>query len=309
MKNPVIFILIQIAIMVLACNRSNQDSEEKKPEPLVPVTIAQATVGDLADYVVLNATSSFQMKTDIKSTTSGYLQEVNIKPNDYVTKGQKLFTIRSKEAEYLGNTVNQIDTSFRFTGVNQINSPVSGYIAQITFIAGNYVQEGEILASVCDITSLVFLLDLPFELNQSLSENKTVTIILPGGREIEGTISSSLPTIDPVSQTQSCIVKVTDSRTIPENLIVKVNFIKNRKHQALSVPKEAVLTDEVQSEFWIMKMIDSHTAIKVPILKGIETKNWVEIISPTLKTSDSILLSGNYGLPDTAKVVISAQEK
>jgi hypothetical protein len=53
-----------------------------------------------------------------------------------------------------------------------------------------------------------------------------------------------------------------------------------------------------------MKMIDNNTAVKVPVIKGIETAGKVEILSPVLKPSDMILLTGNYGLPDTAEVVI-----
>jgi len=53
-----------------------------------------------------------------------------------------------------------------------------------------------------------------------------------------------------------------------------------------------------------MKMTDSNTAVKVPVIKGIETSDLVEILSPEITPSDKILLRGNYGLPDTAKVVI-----
>jgi hypothetical protein len=55
-----------------------------------------------------------------------------------------------------------------------------------------------------------------------------------------------------------------------------------------------------------MKMIDSTTAVKVPIKKGIETTDQVEILSPVFSTGDRILVTGNYGLPDTAKVKIAA---
>ncbi len=53
-----------------------------------------------------------------------------------------------------------------------------------------------------------------------------------------------------------------------------------------------------------MKMTDSVTAVRVPVIKGLETSDKVEIVSPGLKPSDLILLTGNYGLPDTAKVII-----
>ena len=51
-------------------------------------------------------------------------------------------------------------------------------------------------------------------------------------------------------------------------------------------------------------MTDSSTAVKVPVQKGLETPDKVEILSPALSIHDKILLTGNYGLADTAKVVI-----
>jgi hypothetical protein len=53
-----------------------------------------------------------------------------------------------------------------------------------------------------------------------------------------------------------------------------------------------------------MKMTDSVTAVKIPVKKGIETRERIEILSPAFSIKDKILLSGNYGLPDTARVRI-----
>jgi uncharacterized NAD(P)/FAD-binding protein YdhS len=65
------------------------------------------------------------------------------------------------------------------------------------------------------------------------------------------------------------------------------------------------LSNETLSEFWVMKMIDDTTAVKVPVKKGIETGDRVEILSPDFSPEDKILLSGNYGLADTALVTAS----
>ena len=53
-----------------------------------------------------------------------------------------------------------------------------------------------------------------------------------------------------------------------------------------------------------MKMIDSVTAVKVPVIRGMETTDRVEILRPQFTPQDKILLTGNYGLADTAKVRI-----
>ena len=53
-----------------------------------------------------------------------------------------------------------------------------------------------------------------------------------------------------------------------------------------------------------MKLINDSTAVKVPILKGIETNTAVEILSPPFAASDRIVRTGQYSLPDTAQVEI-----
>jgi len=167
------------------------------------------------------------------------------------------------------------------------------------------VQEGEQLAVISDANSFVFLMDLPFELRPYAPVGKAVDVLLPDGTRLPGRISSAMPTVDAVSQTQSMVIKLHTPRPIPENLIAKVRIARTIRNNTVSLPRPAVLTNETQSEFWIMKMTDSSTAVKVPVKKGIETGDRVEILSPPLTPNDKILLSGNYGLPDTAKVIIN----
>ena len=150
----------------------------------------------------------------------------------------------------------------------------------------------------------IFLFDLPYELKPYLPNNKIVQLHLPDSTLLNGVLQAPLPVADSATQTQRYIIHVNSSEPIPENLIAKVYLIKTAKQNAIALPKAAVLSDEVQSEFWIMKMLNDSTAVKVPVKKGMETKDNVEIVSPPLSSTDKILLTGNYGLPDTAKVKV-----
>ena len=106
------------------------------------------------------------------------------------------------------------------------------------------------------------------------------------------------------SQTLTLVVKPADAQNIPENLIAQVNILKYSKSNVFTLPKESILTDETQTIFWVMKLINDTTAVKVLIKRGIESKGLVEILEPTFSVSDRIIYSGNYGLEDTAKITI-----
>lgn len=302
-----LLLLAFVIIGISGCRSHAVESSEPAPVQETPVTVTSISVGLLSESIELNATSVFQLKTFIKASANGYLQLVNAQLGKFINSGQEVFAIKSKEAVALGNTVNVLDSSFRFTGIVHIKSPGSGYVTTLNYRNGDYVQDGEQLAVISDRNSFVFLLDLPYELKPYLAGNKNVLVKLPDGTQLNGYVASLMPTVDPVSQTQSIVIKVSNSQQIPEGLIAKVVLVKKSKPNAVFLPKDAVLTDEVQSQFWVMKLIDGVTAVKVPVKKGLENGNSVEILSPDFSNSDKILLTGNYGLPDTAKVVIIQQ--
>jgi multidrug efflux pump subunit AcrA (membrane-fusion protein) len=306
-------LVIAFFLILLSSCKSKEaatDEEEEAPaEVSTPVTVTSVETTELSDYVDLNATSLFQQSNFIKASANGYLTAVNVKLGQLIHAGQPAFTMQTKEARALGNTINNLDPSFRFSGIISIKASASGYIQALDHQVGDYVQDGEQLAVLADSRSFGFILNLPVELRRYVTTGKTVQVDLPDGAHLNGVVSNIMPNVDSVSQTQNVLIKVSSSITIPQNLIAKVRIVKVQKSNTISLPKAAVLTDEAQSNFWVMKMVDSITAVKVPVVKGLETTERVEIIRPQFSPNDKILLTGNYGLPDTAKVKIMKGEE
>jgi HlyD family secretion protein len=299
-----VFFICCSMIIVCSCNTKAIKQEEQTPEAQTPVTVAMVSREPMIVYIELNATSAFLQKWMVKANANGYLQMANVQLNKYVNSGQVLYTVKTKEAQSIGNSINILDSSFKFSGVNSIKANGSGFISQINHQAGDYVQDGEQLAVITDTKSFVFLLDLPYELRPYIIGKKSLDMVLPDGEHLTGTIAGNMPSMDAGSQTQSIIVRVKITHTIPENLIAKVRLVKSARENTFSLPKACVLTDETQTEFWVMKMTDSTTAVKTLIRKGIEATDKVEILSPVFSDSDRILVTGNYGLGDTAKVKV-----
>jgi hypothetical protein len=65
-----------------------------------------------------------------------------------------------------------------------------------------------------------------------------------------------------------------------------------------------VLSDEMMKSFWVMKLQNDSTAIKVPVQTGNKNSREIEIISPVFQSGERIISSGNYGLTDTASIRI-----
>ena len=308
MKNRLRYYLLIFSILISACNAPASEEEQTAADPQTPVTVTTISQQNLEEYTELNATSSFMEKNVVKASINGYIQHQNAEKGKYVHAGQVLFTLITKEARAIGNTINRLDPSFRFSGITQVRASKSGYISDLNHQKGDFVQEGEQLAVISNNNSLVFLMDVPYELSRTIHRQGTVQLTLADGEHLNGRVSSALPSVDSLSQTERVIVRVNPSHPIPENLIAKVRIVKEASSHAASLPKEAVLTNETQDEFWVMKLLSDTLAVKVPVIKGLETQDRVEIVRPVFSPSDRILVSGNYGLADTAKVKIVAKK-
>jgi multidrug efflux pump subunit AcrA (membrane-fusion protein) len=296
--------LLFVFLALASCRNQTPVTEETSDPVQTPVTVTGISRESMTESIELNATSTFLLKNFVKANANGYLQSSTVVPGQYVNSGQVLFTIKTKEAESIGNAINKLDSSFKFSGINTIKSGAKGYISQVNHQPGDYVQDGEQLAVINDVSSFIFLLELPYELKPYVKLGNRIDVQLPDGEKIPGVISSYMPTVEVASQTQGIVIRVNTGRMIPENLTAKIRIPKIVRENAISLPRSSVLSDETQSTFWVMKMTDSITAVKVPVKKGIETNERIEILSPLFTSRDEFILTGNYGLGDTASVRI-----
>ena len=301
-----IFLLLISAMIWFSCKKNDAaPAEADAPAPKAKTMVTVAYPSDTAQLnstITLNATATYLLKSDVKANSTGYITKMTIKLADRVGKGSVLFGLQTKEARALGNTINKLDPSFRFNGSTTVVSPATGYVAMLNHQIGDYVQDGEVLATITDASSFGFVVDVPYEYLQIIKSKGILPIKLPDGTSLQGRIAKIMPSADPVSQTVKVLLNV-GTNNIPENLIGTVSFSKTTA-TGLSVPKMAVVSDETQSNFWVMKMINDSTAVKTDIVKGIETDKNVQIVKGELTTRDRVVVSGNFGLSDTAKVQI-----
>jgi len=298
--------IILFFIFLTSC----QDTKviEKPIEVAIPVTLTTIDTSGIENYSDLNGTAIYLVKNTIKANATGYLNSVNVATNDFVINGKELFSIKTREAKILGNSVNKIDSTLNFGGAIRVRSNTDGIVTMVNVQQGDYVQDGDALVTINDTKSFAILLSLPYEFRKYISVGQQLLITLPDATTRYASVQKFLPAVDPTSQTQNVILKINGKQDVPENLIVKVRINKTSRFKTISLPKSAVLSDETETDFWIMKMINTTTAVKIPVQKGIQTEDKIEIISPVLTYKDKILLTGNYGVADTIQVKVIKNE-
>ena len=292
-----------VLLALISCNTTSKKEEEAPKKITTPVTVTSISHGSIDKVINLTATSSYLKKNMVKSNVTGYITKTFSGIGDFVKAGSPLFTVKTKEAEAL-SSFNKNNPGFAFKGEMTIKAPASGIIAEMTKQANDYVADGDQLCIIAEQNSLVFLLNVPFEQNKLARIGTKCAILLPDSTRIEGTIASKLSAIDPVSQTQSFIVKPLTDAILPENLVAFVQLSEDTKADTQITDKNCVLTDETMENFWVMRLINDSMAVKVIVKRGIVTDKKVEILSPVFDNRDRLINSGHYGLPDTAKVNI-----
>lgn len=303
-----LYVYIALILFFYSCKNKttepNPSGTIAELNPKTEVTVAYPTdTVRLNNLITLNATASYLLKSDVKANATGYITHTQIKLGDKILKGAVIFGLQTKEARALGNTINTLDPSFRFNGNTTVRSPATGYVAMLNHQIGDYVQDGEILATITDASSFGFVVDVPYEYLEMIKRKATLPITLPDGQTLAGKIARIMPTVDPVSQTIKVLLQVSNPETIPENLIGNVSISKTSVF-GLTVPKNAVLSDETQSSFWVMKLINDSVVVKTAIEKGLETNQFIQIKSGNLNKNDRVVVSGNFGLEDRAIVKI-----
>jgi pyruvate carboxylase len=302
-KEQFIWIGMMFLSLAVGCHRAN-DNARKETLPKVPVTVAGIKQATLSDYIELMATSAFMNKAVIKAVSNGYIEKVFINPGESVRKGQIIFTLKTKEARALENdSLNPM----AFSGLIKIKAAIDGVVFSVDHPTGDYVQDGDQLCVIAEPGSLVFILEAPFEDCRYIITGLSCQILLSDGQMIEGQISSRLPAMTSDSQTQRFFIHPITTINLPENLIAKVRIIRNTIQNATMLPKSCVLTDEVMQHFWVMKLVSDSMAVKLTIMTGLTDGDDIEIIDPVFNVSDLFLASGNYGLGDTAYVVVSGK--
>lgn len=299
------FFTVTLIGLFASCGEADRTQEKEVSTSRTPVEVTTIYKGSISNHLTLFGTTVYLKRNVVTSPIPAFITNVHIKLGDRVKKGDILYDLETKERRALGQQQISADTTLLSFGKIKVRASFSGIIS--TFDKqqlGDYVLEGAQLCTLAESNNLAIQINVPYEYTTFARPGKTCRLRLPDNSEITAKITTPLTTMNALSQTQTVLAKPNSTLFLPENLIVKVILTTSEQKNTTLLPKASVLTDEMMQEYWVMKMINDSTAAKIPVRIGGKTNEEIEILSPTFQPSDRILLNGNYGLPDTARVVV-----
>ena len=290
----------------LAVSCSKPVVEEDSPiNAKVSVEVTEIDSGIISDELTLFANTMYLKRNVVTSPIPAFITRVNVQLGESVQKGQLLYILETKERRALGSQIELSDTLNSAFGIINVKAPASGIINTLDKQQiGDYVLEGSQLCTIAGRRALAFAVNVPYEFTGFTKTGAKCILVLPDDSHHSATFTTPLTTMNNQAQTQTILARSDEQLSLPENLIVKVIVNRSSDVKKQILPKAAILSDEMMKNFWVMKLINDSTAIKVDISPGHTDNESVEIIEPDFKDHDKFLVTGNYGLPDTAFVRI-----
>ncbi|GAB4038525.1 efflux RND transporter periplasmic adaptor subunit [Spirosoma gilvum] len=310
MTNPMYALGFSLTLLLTSCGSSSTNDTSTQatadaPKPKTPVDVTTVKPDSFRVEKTFRGMTYYLTSGDIKSPIAGYVTKVYVKIGDQLHKGSPLFGLQTKEAYALGGKNYLNDPTLTNIGQLTIHAPDAGLVTLVQAEENEYVQDGTVLATFSAPDMFVFLLEVPVEQDTSVHVGSVCRIQLPNGRRIGGRISRTLALTDSLSQTERFVIKPDHPMVLPARLQLAITFTEQQHNQAQSLPTEAVLANELQTEFWVMKLINDTTAVKVPVKIGLQRATRIEILSPRFNPQDRFVSKGGYGLADTASITIN----
>ena len=293
--------LALFAMVITACTSANSE-QEAETEIKSDVKVTQPVIATIEQTSAFKGTTRYLQTNTFRAQVSGIVKSVGCQVAGTVSDGQPLFIVQPMEAAALQKSgFNDEDfNAFQDTTFSNLAGTVSSLNVQV----GDFVQAGDVLATCIRTNSMRIIIDVPAEQLGTIRPGMSCTILLPDGEKSAGKVMGQWPSANIQNQAQPFIIKPTNDFNLAENISLSVQFKTGELPDALWIPKSALQGNELQTAFWVMKLVNDTTCVKIPVTKGQETDSLVQLLNSPISNNDRLVSEGGYGLPDTAIVRI-----
>lgn len=212
---------------------------------------------------------------------------------------------RVKQAE---DRLAALDTQLSYA---TIRAPFSGVVTEQFQFQGEFAQPGGKLFTIADTTEVIVKAPIADTVAAQLKTGEPAKVLpqdLPG-EELVGVISLVSRASDPQSRTVEVWVNLkNDGGRLRANSAAKIVVSTRSATDVVVVPASAVTLEATNTDEGTVMVVDENSiAHETKVTIGIRTNEKMEI-KTGLNGGETIVVEGNYALPDEAKVEISQDE-
>lgn len=193
-----------------------------------------------------------------------------------------------------------------------IRSPITGIVTDQFQYEGEFASAGGKLVTIADTSTVI--VKAPFA-DTAVAELKTgdpVTVVPTdaSAEEMHGQVTLLSRSSDPTNRTVEVWVTLGNGDgKLRANGGAQVTVFANSKNDAIVIPVSAVTLETSNADEGTIMVVDAQNVAHETTVKiGIRTADKVEIIEG-LQGGETIVVEGNYALPDGTKVEIATDEE
>lgn len=189
--------------------------------------------------------------------------------------------------------IQELAKSKKATPLTSFYSNSSGYITAMDIKEGDYVAEGGTVVRLADLSTLWAEAQVYSSQISFIDKGGQAAVKFPGmdGKEIKGKIEFTNPEINPDTRINLIRVTIPNPGNQLKPGMQAYVLIKNKEHNSLSLPTDAVIRDNKGASVWVQTSGHKFKYKMVEI--GLESNDRVEIKSG-LKNGDVVVISGAY---------------
>lgn len=193
--------------------------------------------------------------------------------------------------------INQAQASYAKAQLEKLTlkAPFSGVIGIHDISVGEYVNAGQPLVELVDISTLKFDFQLPEIYLSKVKVGQKITIEAPAfpGKTYTGQVTAIAPKIEEKGRSLKvrAVINNTEQELRP-GLFAKVLLEISKNDQAILIPEQALIPQGKQ--YFVMTVVDGKVA-QVPVVIGQRKRANVEIVSG-VKADDVVIIAGQLKL-------------
>lgn len=192
-----------------------------------------------------------------------------------------------------------------------IRSPITGVVIDQFQYEGEFACAGGKLVTIADTSTVIVKAPFSDTAVAQLKTGDAVTVVPTdtSAEEMRGQISLLSKSSDPTNRTVEVWVTLgNDAGRLRANGAAQVTAFANSKNDAIVVPASAVTLEASNATEGTVMIVDAqNVAHETKVTIGIRTPDKIEIVEG-LAGGETVVIEGNYALPDGTKVEVSADE-
>jgi len=243
-------------------------------------------------------TAEDELRLDEQTVT---LRARSLNPND-----RALAAARTAQAQ---QHLASLDSQLSYA---TIRAPISGIVTDQFQYEGEFAAAGGKLVTIADVSEVIVKAPFADTVVASLNVGDAATVLPTdtAAEQMKGQVSLLSRSSDPANRTVEVWVTLGNGAgLLRANGAAQVTIAAESKNDAVVVPASAVTLEATNTDEGAVMVVDAaNVAHEIKVTIGIRTADKIEIVSG-LQGGETVVIEGNYALPDGTKVEVAKEEE